>query len=102
MPDLPNVQEFVFSTPGANNTKKACDSVFSLKRWKLSPNYNNTFINLNPDDDDSETFFIFPDEDDDDKSIGDDKSIEDEQPTEDEKPIEESVSAAEDSAVDIE
>jgi hypothetical protein len=37
---LPNIQPFVFLTPGVNNTKEACSGFLNLEDWKLSVDPN--------------------------------------------------------------
>jgi hypothetical protein len=38
VPNLPQIQPYVFLTPGENNTKETCVGSLNLQGWKLSKN----------------------------------------------------------------
>lgn len=60
IPDLPNIQPFVFLTPGQNNTKEACTSSLDLTDWKLITNPESPVTEVPPITPDDITEFELP------------------------------------------
>lgn len=59
---MPNIQPFVFLTPGENNTKEACSGSLNLEDWKLLFDPNTKVTELPFMQFDNTTDFVVPSE----------------------------------------